>query len=110
MRVCPECGYTDPPCWRQVPWKFDTDFARTDDFKRLHPEVYRKLEIGHKIVCDEHFAYRFSGKAKIVVWRVWKKAYECGGKSAFNIPMERALHKLDQFQRKLPMEDKSKNV
>jgi len=95
MRVCPECGHVDPPEWRQVPWKFDTDHCHTEDFARMHPEEYEKLMRGHEVVCDEHFCYQFSGKARKVVWRVWKKMFEVGGKSAFHIPMEAAMHKRD---------------
>jgi len=101
LRVCPECGHVDNPLWRQVPWKFDVDFCHSLDFENLHPELYKKLVKGHKIVCDNTFAYRFSGKPRKAVWRVWKKMYECGGKSAFNIPMEGCLHKKDPFQKKL---------
>ena len=101
MRACPNCGYVDPPEWRQVPWKFDVDFCHSEDFARLHPELYKKLMKGHKVVFDEHFAYRFSGKSRKAVWRVWRKLYEWGGMSAFNIPMESVTHKRDPYQRKL---------
>ena len=101
MRTCPECGYVDDPLWRQVPWKFDVDFCHTNDFAKLKPELYKKLKRGHKVVLDECFAYRFSGKAKKAVWRVWRKMYEWGGMSAFNIPMESVARKHDPFQKKM---------
>lgn len=101
MRACPKCGHVDPPEWRQVPWKFDTDHCWTEDFEKLHPAEYEQLMRGHEVVCDEHFCYRFSGKSRKVVWRVWKKMFEWGGKSAFNIPMEAAEHKRDPFQKQL---------
>jgi len=101
MRVCPKCGHVDPPYWRQVPWKFDTDMCWTDDFKRLHPKQYERLMKNHEFAFDECFAYTFSGKAREVVWRVWIKMFEAGGKSAFHIPMEAALHKKDPYQQKL---------
>lgn len=120
MRACPNvvkcpgcgreipCGHVDPPYWRQVPWKFEVDMCWTDDFKRLNPEQYKRLMKGHKFAFDECFAYRFSGKARKIVWRVWIKLYEAGGKSAFNIPMEACLHKRDPFQQKFPKPRKQK--
>ena len=104
MRVCPGCGYVDPPEWRQVPWKFDVDGCHTEDFARLHPEQYQQLMNGHKVVFDDDFAYRFSGKSKKFVWRVWRKLYEWGGKSAFNVPMESVIHNRDPFQTRLNLE------
>jgi len=106
LRVCPKCGHIDPPYWRQVPWKFDTDMCWTEDFKNLHPEVHAKLEKGHEIVCDDHFAYKFSGKPKTIVWRVWKQSYLDGGKSAFSIPMESVNHRKDPYQQKLSVSPK----
>jgi len=99
MRACPNCGHVDPPEWRQVPWKFEVDGCHTEDFAKMHPKEYSRLMKGHYIVCDATFAYRFSGKSKKFVWRVWKKLYASGGKSAFNVPMEAALHKIDPLQR-----------
>jgi len=110
MRACPntvtcpncdeeiKCGHVDPEEWRQVPWKFEVDFCHTEDFARLHPDLYKQLESGRKVVLDETFAYRYSGKSKKAVWRVWRKLYEWGGMSAFNIPMEAARHKFDSLQ------------
>lgn len=89
MRCCPKCGYIDPPEWRRFPWKWDVDFCKTEDFKILHLDLYEKLVAGHEIVFDNNFAYRFSGKAKLVVWRVWIKLWEWGGRSAFSTPMEK---------------------
>jgi len=78
----------------------------TEDFKNLHPEVHAKLEKGHEIVCDDHFAYKFSGKPKTIVWRVWKQSYLDGGKSAFSIPMESVNHRKDPYQQKLSVSPK----
>lgn len=101
MRVCPKCGHVDDPLWRQVPWKFDVDFCHTEDFARMHPDLYEELCSGHEFAFDETFAYMFSGKSRKVVWRVWRKMYEWGGKSAFHVPMEAISHKRDPFQREI---------
>lgn len=101
MRICPNCKHVDPPEWRQVPWKFDVDGCHSEDFAKMHPDLHEKLLKGHKVVCDENFAYQFSGKSRKFVWRVWKKMYEWGGKSAFNVPMESVIHKKDPFLKKI---------
>ena len=38
MRVCPKCGYTDPPYWRNKKHNMYTDYCRIDELEMWDPE------------------------------------------------------------------------
>jgi len=102
IRVCPRCGYRDPPIWR--PAKIhnpsgDIDIARLDDVKAWQPKVERQLEIsrGKKAVIEGVFAY-YIGKRGVWVRRVAAQIYRDCGMAAFKPPYETSKHNKLQKQ------------
>jgi len=59
MRVCPKCGYHDPPIWKTTRYRVHCDYARIEDFKAYYPHI--KIEKGQKI-SDGLCAYKRSSK------------------------------------------------
>lgn len=39
MRVCPKCGYVDPPEWRPHKHRFDVDYTHIGEFQGLSPKL-----------------------------------------------------------------------
>lgn len=66
MRVCPKCGYRDPPEWKNLHFQLYHEYMPFEDFQRLYPklaaELLQKQEIvGTKnIVFDEYNAYHLT--------------------------------------------------
>ena len=84
MRVCPKCGYIDPPEWRHLRWSYWIDFCTREDFSRLQPNIMARLLNGEKLAKDkaEIYIYRLSGSNNI-----HRKALIDYGEQ-FSIPME----------------------
>lgn len=58
MKVCPECGYEDPPCWRPgVPKRRAIDVCTIDDLDIWQPELAKKLRSDNE-VFTKYYAYR----------------------------------------------------
>ena len=87
MRVCPKCGYVDPPEWRHSRYSYWIDFTEFENFKRLNPELAENFKKGTK-KQDENFVYR-RNKSTGNVERKAKIDY--GGQ--WTIPMERRNRK-----------------
>lgn len=104
MRVCPNCGYVDPPEWKGDRWRWEKDYCHIEDFRRLHLELAARLLAGHRVVTDHCYAYRLRGRARNYVERIWILLYETFGMSAFNAGgrmVEHVDHSQDPFQKKL---------
>jgi len=43
MRVCPKCGYKDPPIWRSQTHKRYTDYCHKDELLYWNKPLYEKL-------------------------------------------------------------------
>jgi len=66
MRVCPKCGYNDPPEWRHSKFSSWIDIIDVGSFKELEPKLYQKLIAGEKVVEDKFYYYRITKtKAKV---------------------------------------------
>ncbi len=95
MRVCPKCGYRDPPYWR--PGKMrnpsgDMDIARIDDLEIFESKIAEQLLAARtEVAVDEHYAY-YLGKRAVWVKRVALQVYKNCGKTAFNPPHEKSGH------------------
>ena len=87
MRVCPKCGYIDPPEWRHLRWSYWIDFCSLEEFKVMHPNLAEHLESGEKLVEEGHYVYRLAKKCK-----VHRKAIIDYGLQ-FEIPMEHVGNK-----------------
>jgi len=57
MRVCPKCGFVDPPCWRQNRWISYVDYARVEDFWEQYPAMV-DIQPGHETSDEYNYYYR----------------------------------------------------
>ena len=76
MRVCPECGYVDPPYWRHSYFRPFIDICHIDDFRLMHPKLATELtKWGNtkkgRFVEDKLYKYRLT-KARNIVERIAK--------------------------------------
>jgi len=82
MKVCPNCGYHDPPYWRVCRWDNpdgELEVCRIDDLQFNNPELAEKIENNRGvIVTDNTFAYLL-GKKAVYVKRVAKHFYNSVG-------------------------------
>jgi len=85
MRVCPKCGFVDPPEWRHSRYSYWIDFCKTEDFKCLEPEMAKELLNGKKTVEDKNYVYRMTKNGR----RIERKALVDYGYQ-WNIPMEKS--------------------
>ena len=58
MRVCPKCGYIDPPHWKHVKYSYWIDSCSLENFKILHPTLAKRLKKAGAIVEDKLYIYR----------------------------------------------------
>ena len=87
MRVCPKCGYIDPPEWKHSKYSYWIDNCLLEDFRRLQPDIARILE-AQGSAEDRYYIYRLTKDKR----RVERKAKVDYGEQ-WTIPMERAYHK-----------------
>lgn len=59
MRICPKCGYSDPPIWKVTRYRVHCDYARIEDFREYYPRI--KIEKGER-VSDGLYVYKRSSK------------------------------------------------
>jgi len=79
MKVCPKCGYEDPPYWKHSRhgWDRQTDYCRIEDIKNLEPALYEILT--QKGECDDGLYYYKLSKGGYV-YRLLSR----DGKQAYN--------------------------
>jgi len=101
MRICPKCGYVDPPIWRHDRFKRNLDISHYEDFKEWYPNIRFKDGWGE----DQHYVYRRTSlyvlrKAKVNGFRPFYDSYEKGdrGSPYSSSPLGK---KRDPFQIKL---------
>lgn len=70
MRVCPKCGFIDPPYWLHCKFSYHIDSCRFSEFKNQHPELARNLRKGGDIIEDKDNYYRLN----ITQTHVFRKA------------------------------------
>jgi len=100
VRVCPKCGYRDPPFWRPAAWRrnYEVDVCHISDLEFNDPKLAARIKAHQgEYISDETFTYRLPPKSPWV-YRIWKKLYEIGGPSAF-VRLE--AHKPLDLNRKL---------
>ena len=86
MRICPKCGYVDPPEWRHSRFDFNADYCRFDNAPQ---EVSHIVEIlkdkkNFQPLAEGPCIYYRRGKGGIYLYRV--------SKEDFKIPRERKKH------------------
>lgn len=84
MRVCPKCGFIDPPQWKHSKYSYWIDNIRLEDFRELYPELAKELE-ATLTARDKDYIYRITKNKS----RVERKAIVDYGEQ-WTIPMERA--------------------
>ena len=89
MRVCPKCGYVDPPAWRNSKFSPWIEVIHFDDLKRLQPEIAEKLKKQPRIT-DEHYEY-YKAPKSVYAQRKWIEIAK-HEKKFFSIYVERANH------------------
>ena len=89
MRVCPKCGYTDPPYWRHSKFSSWIDLCEYEDFKEMHPDLAQRLEDGEQNVEDKDYVYRRTKNLK----RVHRKA-KVDFMGSWVVDQEKAKHQI----------------
>jgi hypothetical protein len=85
MRVCPHCGYIDPPEWRHSKYSYWIDFCEIGHFKEMEPELAKRLLDGIKLVEDKNYIYRLTkNKTKVERKALVDYGYQ------WSVPMEKA--------------------
>ena len=97
MRVCPKCGYVDPPEWKHHRWSYWIDICHIEEFKVLQLELANRLLKGEKLVEDKNYIYRLYAKGRQFVQR--KALIDYGYQ--WEPPMEPVNHK-SPFKSKPP--------
>jgi hypothetical protein len=57
MRVCPHCGFVDPPEWRHSKYSYWIDWTELDEFKQLEPALVETIIKTGKTE-DTNYVYR----------------------------------------------------
>ena len=57
MKICPNCGFVDPQCWRQNRWISNVDYTRVEDFQTEYPQ-FSDLQPGEERSDDQCYYYR----------------------------------------------------
>ena len=68
MRVCPKCGYIDPPEWKHCKYSYHIDNISFDNFKQLYPELAKNFKRGGDLTEDKDYVYRLT-KTELFVSR-----------------------------------------
>ena len=89
LRVCPKCGFEDPPYWRHARFSYYIDSCRIDDFRIMKPKLAEKLKIGTTME-DEVYIYRLTKSGQYIMRKaisdiglsssVWTDGCESGGR------------------------------
>jgi len=73
MRVCPKCGFVDPPYWKHCKWSYYIDDCSFENFQMLYPELAKEL-LKNRLAEDKYYAYRTQKKPKGLPQWVQRKA------------------------------------
>ena len=89
MRVCPKCGYVDPPYWRHSRFSYWLDIIEVENLALVKPELAKILKKEKKgfVVEDKDYYYR-KGKNGVFVER--KAKIDLGDKSQWREKREKA--------------------
>lgn len=68
MRICPKCGFIDPPEWKHCKFSYHIDTIRLEEFINTYPNLAKNLHNGGDITEDENYYYRLT-KTKLTVFR-----------------------------------------
>ena len=60
MRICPNCGYVDPPEWKNCRWQLYTEYMTFEDFEMLYPKLAIILKKFPKLITDNCNGYHLT--------------------------------------------------
>jgi hypothetical protein len=66
MRVCPCCGFIDPPEWKHCKYSYHIDIISRENFGLLYPELAKALKKGGDITEDKNYFYRLVKSCQVV--------------------------------------------
>ena len=58
MRVCPKCGYIDPPEWKHTRYSYWIDDCSFENFKILFPDLAKIIKCKGSQIDDKYYVYR----------------------------------------------------
>lgn len=64
MRICPECGHADPPCWRSRMYHLYTDYCKLGELRFWNPSLAEKLEQSEELRLMGTIRQRIIGTTK----------------------------------------------
>lgn len=67
MRVCPKCGFIDPPEWKHCKFSYHIDSISFESFCSLYPDLAQRLKTGGAITDDNDYYYRLSKSLQVVM-------------------------------------------
>lgn len=70
MRICPNCGFIDPQCWRQNRWVSHVDYTRVEDFFEQYPQ-FANMQPGEE--RSDMYSYYYRGKKNPYFVYRWPK-------------------------------------
>lgn len=100
MRVCPKCGYREPPIWLNHQFQQHVSYARVEDFEKYYPHLAKRIVKAGYVTSDKYCYYRRSSKGAPFIHR-WSKEY---GPKGFHLDYEKSNLKkewVDPTQKKL---------
>jgi len=60
MKICPKCGFVDPPEWRNLHFQLYTEYMKLEDFEQLYPQLAAQLKANPYIIFDKYNAYHLT--------------------------------------------------
>lgn len=91
MKVCPKCGYREPPIWLNHQFQQHVTYARVEDFEQYYPNLAKQIVKAGYVTSDEYCYYRRSKKGAPFIHR-WSKEY---GPKGFHLDYEKSPFKKD---------------
>lgn len=71
MRECPNCGYIDPPYWRNRLFDYEVEICNIEELKSILPSVAMKLEASPRGHTIEEGVYGYRLTKTGWVYRLW---------------------------------------
>ncbi len=79
MRECPQCGYVDPPYWRNRLFDYEVDICNIEDVFQMNFDLYLKLVTApkHSTIVESPYCYRLTKTGW--VYRIWESLFKVRG-------------------------------
>jgi len=105
MRVCPKCGYRDPPYWRPARHRYISDICHITDLDVNEPELAKKVRVfgrAPNYYCDGKYYYRLTASNTVERterddFHGLQKGHYERGRWPIRAIEPRVCHKLDEW-------------